>query len=284
MKVKIITGLSGSGKTTALRIFEDLDYYAMDNVPGSLIESFISLNKSQDNPVDKLACVVDFRSMEVEKDLQKTLTNLKKLNKDTSIIYLTSKDEVIMKRYNELRRPHPLGSFGDVKDGLNKEKKKLVKIKDMADLIIDTSNYNNKNLKKVLLDISNKKENFIINLFSFGYKNGLSLDLDVVFDMRFLPNPFYIDDLKKLNGSDKKLQDYLNKFDIAKEFKEEVYKGIIKLIPYFMKEGKNSISIGFGCTGGQHRSVYMCEMIYNILKETDYIVVKKHRDREKWKI
>ena len=231
MKVKIITGLSGSGKTTALRIFEDLDYYAMDNVPGSLIESFISLNKSQDNPVDKLACVVDFRSMEVEKDLQKTLTNLKKLNKDTSIIYLTSKDEVIMKRYNELRRPHPLGSFGDVKDGLNKEKKKLVKIKDMADLIIDTSNYNNKNLKKVLLDISNKKENFIINLFSFGYKNGLSLDLDVVFDMRFLPNPFYIDDLKKLNGSDKKLQDYLNKFDIAKEFKEEVYKGIIKLIP-----------------------------------------------------
>src|SRR5699024_5977290 len=135
-----------------------------------------------------------------------------------------------------------------------------------------------------LLDISNKKENFIINLFSFGYKNGLSLDLDVVFDMRFLPNPFYIDDLKKLNESHKKLQDYLNKFDIAKEFKEEVYKGIIKLIPYFMKEGKNSISIGFGCTGGQHRSVYMCEMIYNMLKETDYIVVKKHRDREKWKI
>lgn len=283
MKVKIITGLSGSGKTTALRIFEDLDYYAMDNVPGSLIESFISLNKSQDNPVDKLACVVDFRSMEVEKDLQKTLINLKKLNKDTSIIYLTSKDEVIMKRYNELRRPHPLGSFGDVKDGLSKEKKKLIKIKEMADLIVDTSNYNNKNLKKVLLDISNKKENFIINLFSFGYKNGLSLDLDVVFDMRFLPNPFYIDELKNLNGSDKKLQDYLDGFDIAKEFKEEVYKGIIKLIPYFMKEGKNSISIGFGCTGGQHRSVYMCEMIYDKLKGTDYIVVKKHRDREKWK-
>lgn len=283
MKVKIITGLSGSGKTTALRIFEDLDYYAMDNVPGSLIESFISLNKSQDNPVDKLACVVDFRSMEVEKDLQKTLINLKKLNKDTSIIYLTSKDEIIMKRYNELRRPHPLGSFGDVKDGLSKEKKKLIRIKEMADLIIDTSNYNNKNLKKVLLDISNKKENFIINLFSFGYKNGLSLDLDVVFDMRFLPNPFYIDELKKLNGSDKKLQDYLDGFDIAKEFKEEVYKGIIKLIPYFMKEGKNSISIGFGCTGGQHRSVYMCEMIYDKLKGTDYIVVKKHRDREKWK-
>lgn len=284
MKVKIITGLSGSGKSTALRIFEDLNYYAMDNVPGSLIESFITLSKSQEKPIDKLACVVDFRSMEVEKNLKETLTNLKKLNKDTSIIFLTSRDDVIIKRYNELRRPHPLGSFGDVKDGLDREKKMLADIKDIADLIIDTSNYNNKNLKKVLLDVSDKKENFIINLFSFGYKNGLSLDLDVVFDMRFLPNPYYIEDLKKLNGTDKKLKKYLDGFEIARDFKEEVYKNLIKLIPYFIKEGKNSISIGFGCTGGQHRSVYMCESIYDTLKDTDYIVIKKHRDREKWKI
>lgn len=283
MKVKIITGLSGSGKTTALRIFEDLDYYAMDNVPGSLIESFLSLNKLKDKPIEKLACVVDFRSMEVDKNLKKTLTNLKKINRDTSIIFLTSQDDVIIKRYNELRRPHPLGSFGDVKDGLDREKKMLAEIRDIADLIIDTSNYNNKNLKKVILDISNKKENFIINLFSFGYKNGLSLDLDVVFDMRFLPNPFYIEDLKYLNGTDQDLKNYLNTFAITKDFKNELYKNLIKLIPYFMKEGKNSISIGFGCTGGQHRSVFMCESIYDMLKDTNYVVIKKHRDKEKWK-
>ncbi|MDY3006175.1 RNase adapter RapZ [Anaerococcus sp. AGMB00486] len=283
MKVKIITGLSGSGKTTALRILEDLNYYAMDNVPGSLIESFIYLSKSQDKPIEKLACVVDFRSMEVEKNLKETLTNLKKINKDTSIIFLTSRDDVIIKRYNELRRPHPLGSFGDVKDGLEREKIMLSDIKDMADLIIDTSNYNNKNLKQVLLNISDRKESFIINLFSFGYKNGLSLDFDVVFDMRFLPNPYYIDDLKQLNGTDKKLRSYLDEFEIAQEFKNEVYKNLIKLIPYFAKEGKNSISIGFGCTGGQHRSVYMCESIYEKLKETNYIVIKKHRDKDKWR-
>ena len=283
MKVKIITGLSGSGKTTALRIFEDLDYYAMDNVPSSLIESFIKLNMSQDKPIDKLACVVDFRSMEVDKNLAKNLENLKKINEDTKIIYLTSQDEIIMKRYNELRRPHPLGSFGDVEDGLKKEKKELKSVEKLADLIIDTSNYNNKDLRKVILDVSEKKENFIINLFSFGYKNGLSLDVDVVFDLRFLPNPFYIKELKHLNGSDKKLQEYLDKFEIANDFKNTVYENLTKLIPYFIKEGKNSISIGFGCTGGQHRSVYMCEKIYELLKDSDYIVIKKHRDREKWK-
>ena len=283
MKVKIITGLSGSGKSTALKIFEDLDYYAMDNVPATLLESFIKLNKDQENPIEKLACVVDFRSMEVDKNLVKNLENLKKINEDTKIIYLTSQDETIIKRYKELRRPHPLGSFCDVKDGLIKEKRELKKIKEMADLIVDTSSYNNKDLKKVLLNVSNNKENFIINLFSFGYKNGLSLDVDVVFDLRFLPNPFYIKEFKHLNGTDPKLQAYLDGFDIAIDFQNLVYENLIKLIPYFIKEGKNSISIGFGCTGGQHRSVYMCEKIYEKLKGCDYIVVRKHRDREKWK-
>ncbi|MDU2375082.1 RNase adapter RapZ [Anaerococcus vaginalis] len=283
MKVKIITGLSGSGKSTALRIFEDLDYYAMDNVPARLLESFIKLNKQQEKPIDKLACVVDFRSIKVDKNLVENLENLKKINEDTKIIYLTSQDETILKRYNELRRPHPLGSFGDVKDGLIKEKRELKKIKEMADIIIDTSSYNNKDLKKVLLNFSKNKENFIINLFSFGYKNGLSLDVDVVFDLRFLPNPFYIKDLKHLNGTDEKLQEYLDGFEIANDFKNLVYDNLLKLIPYFIKEGKNSISIGFGCTGGQHRSVYMCEKIYEKLKNSDYIVVRKHRDREKWK-
>lgn len=283
MKVKIITGLSGSGKSTALRIFEDLDYYAMDNVPARLLESFIKLNKQQEKPIDKLACVVDFRSIKVDKNLVENLENLKKINEDTKIIYLTSQDETILKRYNELRRPHPLGSYGDVKYGLIKEKRELKKIKEMADIIIDTSSYNNKDLKKVLLNFSKNKENFIINLFSFGYKNGLSLDVDVVFDLRFLPNPFYIKDLKHLNGTDEKLQKYLDGFEIANDFKNLVYDNLLKLIPYFIKEGKNSISIGFGCTGGQHRSVYMCEKIYEKLKDSDYIVVRKHRDREKWK-
>lgn len=282
MHLKIITGLSGSGKTTALRIFEDLGYYAMDNVPVYLIEKFIELNNSQEKPIDKMAVVVDFRSAEIDSNLGESLYNLKKSNENTDIIYLYCSDDVIMKRYNELRRPHPLGAFGDVKEGIEKEKELLKPIREIADRFIDSSNYSNSDLRKIIVDTSENKDFFIINLLSFGYKNGISDDFDIIYDMRFVPNPFYIEELKYLNGTDKKLQEYLDSFDIIKEFTNKTYELLLDLIPEYIKQGKNNLTIAFGCTGGKHRSVYMCEKMYELLDKKNYIIVKKHRDKEKW--
>lgn len=282
MKLQIITGLSGSGKTTALKIYEDLGYYSMDNVPVYLIEKFIELNKSQEHPIEKMAVVVDFRSLEIDSNLEKSLINLKNVNEDTKIMYLYCSDSVILKRYNELRRPHPLGAFGDIKDGIKKEKHLLSTIKDLSDQLIDTSNYSNSDLRKIIVDSGDSKDTFIVNLFSFGYKNGINNDFDIVFDMRFLPNPFYIKELKDLNGTDEKLKEYLDTFDIIKDFENRIYTLLNNLIPSYIKQGKNSLTIAFGCTGGKHRSVYMCERMYEKMKEDDYILVKKHRDKDKW--
>lgn len=282
MKLKIITGLSGSGKTTALRAYEDLGYYAMDNTPAYLVEKFIELNKYQEKPIEKMAVVIDFRSFSVDNDICASIKSLKKANVDTEIIFIYSSDEIIQKRYNELRRPHPLGEYGNVSDGLEKEKKLLKPIKDISDKLIDTSNYKIADLRQVIESSGNKTNNMIINLISFGYKYGVSADFDFVFDVRFIPNPFYIDELKKLNGTDKELFDYLSQFEIIKEFEDRVYDLIKTLLPSYVKQGKNIITIAFGCTGGQHRSVYMVEKMYEKMKDDDYILIKRHREKDKW--
>lgn len=282
MKLKIITGLSGSGKTTALRAFEDMGYYAMDNTPAYLIMKFIELNDSQDKPIDKMAVVIDFRSINVDADIFRSMKYLKENNKDTEIIYLYCNDNEILKRYNEHRRPHPLGEYGNVADGIAKEKELLKPIRQISDRFIDTSNYSAKELKKVIDDSAEKKDNIIVNLISFGYKNGVSDDFDFTFDMRFLPNPYYIEDLKPLNGTDQRLAEYLDEFEIINDFENKVYDLLKDLIPEFYNQGKNTITIAFGCTGGKHRSVYMTERMYEKFKDDDYIIIKKHRDKDKW--
>lgn len=282
MKLKVITGLSGSGKTSALRAYEDMGYYAMDNVPAYLIEKFIELNSNQESPIEKMAVVIDVRSLSVTEDLYNSLLRLKKANIDTEIIYIYSSDEVIYKRYNELRRPHPLGEYGDVGEGIAREKELLRPIRKISDRFIDTTTYKNSELKRVIEETTTKKEKIIINLISFGFKYGLSDNFEFVFDMRFLPNPFYINDLKKLNGTDEKLQKYLDQFDISRQFVYDLENLIKKLIPEFVNQGKDIITIAIGCTGGQHRSVYMVEKLYDRLKDDDYIIVKKHREKDKW--
>nr|WP_072537666.1 RNase adapter RapZ [Anaerococcus mediterraneensis] len=282
MKLKIITGLSGSGKTTALRAFEDMGYYAMDNAPSYLVEKFIELNKNQKNPIDKMAVVIDFRSLSIDSDIYKSIKRLKDSNQDTEIIFVYCNDEIILKRYNELRRPHPLGEYGNVQDGISKEKKLLKPIKDISDKIIDTSYYKIAELRQVIESSQEKSANMIINLISFGFKYGISSDFDFVFDMRFLPNPYYIEDLKKSNGTDEKLRTYLDQFDQAESFANKVYDLIKFLLKDFSKQGKNIITIGFGCTGGQHRSVYMVEKMYEKMKNDDYILIRRHREKDKW--
>ncbi|KGF03531.1 RNase adapter RapZ [Anaerococcus lactolyticus] len=282
MKLKIITGLSGSGKTTALRAYEDLGYYAMDNAPAYLVEKFIELNKYQEKPIEKMAVVIDFRSFSLDNDIFKSIKSLKEANKDTEIIFIYCNDEIIKKRYNELRRPHPLGEYGNVSDGLEKEKNLLKPLKDISDKLIDTTNYKIAELRQVIESSGDKKNNMIINLISFGYKYGVSADFDFVFDVRFIPNPFYVEELKKLNGTNKKLANYLDQFDIIKDFEDRVYGLINSLLPSYEKEGKNIITIAFGCTGGQHRSVYMVEKMYEKMKNDDYILIKRHREKDKW--
>lgn len=282
MILKIITGLSGSGKTTALRAFEDMGYYAMDNVPAYLIEKFIELNANQENPIEKMAVVIDFRSYALDADLYDSLLRLKKANIDTEIIYIYSADEVIFKRYNELRRPHPMGEYGNVSEGIEKEKDMLKPIRKIADRFIDTSNYKIAELKRVIEDSALKKDKIIINLISFGFKYGLSDNFEFVFDMRFLPNPYYIKEFKTLNGTCKDLQDYLDSFEISKKFEDDLYEMIKILVPEFLKQGKDIINIAIGCTGGQHRSVYMVEKLYERMKDDDYILVKKHREKDRW--
>ena len=282
MKLKIITGLSGSGKTTALRAYEDLGYYAMDNAPAYLVEKFIELNNYQEKPIEKMAVVIDFRSFSVDNDICRSLKNLKKTNEDTEIIFIYCNDDIIQKRYNELRRPHPLGEYGNVSDGLEKEKNLLRPIRDISDKVIDTSNYKIADLRQVIESSTAKSNNMIINLISFGYKYGVSADFDFVFDMRFVPNPFYKPDLKKLNGTNEKLAAYLDQFDIIKDFEERVYGLITSLLDSYNKQGKNIITIAFGCTGGQHRSVYMVEKMYERMKDDDYILIKRHREKDKW--
>lgn len=282
MKLKVITGLSGSGKTSALRAYEDMGYYAMDNVPAYLIEKFIELNSNQESPIEKMAVVIDVRSLSVTEDLYNSLLRLKKANIDTEIIYIYSSDEVIYKRYNELRRPHPLGEYGDVGEGIAREKELLRPIRKISDRFIDTTTYKNAELKRVIEETTTKKEKIIINLISFGFKYGLSDNFEFVFDMRFLPNPFYINDLKKLNGTDEKLQKYLDQIDISRQFVYDLENLIKKLIPEFVNQGKDIITLAIGCTGGQHRSVYMVEKLYDRLKDDDYIIVKKHREKDKW--
>lgn len=282
MKLKIITGLSGSGKTTALRAYEDLGYYAMDNAPAYLVEKFIELNAFQEKPIEKMAVVIDFRSFSLDNDIFKSIKSLKEANKDTEIIFIYCNDEIIQKRYNELRRPHPLGEYGNVSDGIEKEKKLLKPIRDISDKLIDTTNYKIAELRQVIESSGDKKNNMIINLISFGYKYGISSDFDFVFDMRFIPNPFYVEDLKKLNGTNEKLGIYLDQFDIVREFEDRVYDLIMTLLPAYEKEGKNIITIAFGCTGGQHRSVYMVEKMYKKMKDDDYILIKRHREKDKW--
>ena len=282
MKLKIITGLSGSGKTTALRTYEDMGYYTMDNVPAYLIEKFIELNKMQESPIEKMAVVVDFRSHTLDNDMNKSLLKLKEKNPDTEVIYLYCNDREILKRYNELRRPHPMGEFGNVSDGIIREREYLKSIMKISERFIDTSNYTAKELRKVIEDSSYKKDKMIVNILSFGYKNGISEDFDFVFDMRFLPNPFYIEDLKDLNGTDIKLKDYLDQFKITNKVEDDIYNFINNLMPEFVSQGKNTITIAFGCTGGKHRSVYMAERMYERMKNDDYIIIKKHRDKDKW--
>lgn len=278
-RLLIITGLSGSGKTVTSRFLEDLGYYCMDNLPAKLIPSFIDLWRRKEVGIEKVALVVDIREAGFAEEFPKVLDSIKEKIKPI-LLFLETSDEVLIKRYSESRRPHPLSGRKSVRESIALERERLAKIKNRADYIIDTSSINISQLKEILTKrfLKRKRLGMQIVIISFGYKFGIPLDSDLVFDTRFLPNPYYIDGLKDKTGRSEKVRRYVLESDETKKYLKEINRFIDYLMPNFRKEGKSYVIISIGCTGGKHRSVVLAEKIKEHLKTNNYKIRVYHRD------
>ncbi len=285
MRFVVVTGMSGAGKNTAIKMLEDEGYYCVDNLPVRLIDKFMELLSSPGSEISKAVLGLDMRAGKSFQYVENALDKLKEKGYKYEILFMDASDRTIIKRYKETRRAHPLAPDGRVEDGIAQERKALQKIKQRADYVIDTSNLLNRELKEELVKIflDNKEYNsLMVSVMSFGFKHGIPADADLVFDVRFLPNPFYIDELKHQTGNDKPVQEYVLSFPQTREFLHKLEDMITFLIPYYVKEGKNQLVIAIGCTGGQHRSVTMANALYERLKDKgDYGLKIYHRDAPK---
>lgn len=282
MEIVMITGLSGSGKTKASDWFEDQGYYCVDNMPPALIKGFIELAGASNRTITKAAFVVDVRGGEFFDDLNQSLTYLEKSAEvDFKILFVEASEEVLIRRYNETRRNHPLTTSAINRSVIEAEKLQLKDLRDRADFILDTSNLKVADMKMEIERYFVKEDeraSFSMNISSFGYKNGLPAETDITFDVRFIPNPFYVPTLKKLTGNNKKVSKYVMKQPIAHEFIDEFAGLIRKLIPCYIKEGKYHLNVAFGCTGGQHRSVTMANEMARIFSDEGIRITLEHRD------
>ena len=283
MKLVIVTGMSGAGKSTSLKMLEDMGYFCIDNLPVFLLEKFAELFAGRDDEFNKLAVGFDVRTG--LKDVKKALESVQSSGIDHEILYLDASDDVIIKRFKETRRAHPLVSDGRVEDGIEQERKLLGYLKKNATYIIDTSQLLTRELKLKLEDIFLNNKNYgnlYITILSFGYKYGIPHDADLVFDVRFLPNPYYIDELKNHTGNDREIRDFLNDFPESGIFLDKLEDMLGFLIPNYITEGKNQLVVAIGCTGGKHRSVMLANSIYERLKKNDDLGIRiEHRDIEK---
>jgi len=281
MEFVILTGMSGAGKSQAIKVLEDINYYCMDNMPPALLPNFAELCKGSSKEVIKVAVVADIRGGIFFKDLFNSLDILKNKGIKYRVLFLDASDDELVKRYKELRRPHPLSTTGTIIDGIQEERILLKEVKQKSDFIIDTSNMKLGRLKEEILSIflSGKiSHNLSVTVMSFGYKYGIPQDSDLVFDVRFLPNPYYIDELKYHTGNDVKVQEYVMGFDTSVTFIEKLVDILDFLMPLYVKEGKSNLVISIGCTGGKHRSVTISNKIADILTEKNYRVLLTHRD------
>ena len=281
MRFVVVTGMSGGGKLTAIRFLEDMGYYCVDNLPVRLIDPFMELVSAPGSDVDKVVLGLDVRADKSFDNVEQVLAALKKKGYKYEILFMDASDEVLIKRYKETRRQHPVNPAGRVEDGIAQERKILEQIKKEADYVIDTSGLLTRVLKEELIKIFIKDEDYnslMISIMSFGFKNGIPADADLVFDVRFLPNPFYVESLKKLTGNDKPVRDYVMSFPEAGQFMEKLEDMISFLIPGYVKEGKNQLVIAIGCTGGQHRSVTIANALAERLRGGDYGINLYHRD------
>jgi len=282
MRFVIVTGMSGSGKLTAMKMLEDMGFFCVDNLPVPLIEKFIELANTPGSEITKVALGLDVRADQKFADAFKELERLKKNGLSYELIFMEASDKVLVKRYKETRRKHPLAGDGSIEEGIEKEREILKKVRKKADYVFDTSNLLTRVLKKELekIFVENAEYNsLIIRVVSFGFKYGMPNDADLVFDVRFLPNPFYIDELKKKTGNDAPVHDYVMGFPEAGEFLDKATDMLDFLIPNYIKEGKNQLVIAIGCTGGRHRSVTLANELYNRLEgKGNYALTITHRD------
>ena len=282
MRFVIVTGMSGAGKLTAQKMLEDLGYYCVDNLPIPLISKFVELILEPNREITKVVLGIDVRADQSFDEVQSALDDLKKKNFPYEILFMDSSDETLQKRYKESRRMHPLSPDGRVIDGIQKERAILKKIKSESDCVVDTSKLLTRELKQELENIFVNNESYnslMVNILSFGFKHGLPSDVDLVFDVRFLPNPYYIEDLKEKSGNDKEVRDYVMACPESKIFLDKLIDMLLFLIPNYVKEGKNQLVIGIGCTGGRHRSVTLANELYAQLKDQGTFGLKiEHRD------
>lgn len=284
MRFVIVTGLSGAGKSSVLKMLEDLGYFCVDNLPIQLIIKFAQLTLKDNGNINQVALGIDIRSGESLGELGQVLAELKDYHCPYEILFLDSSTEVLVKRFKETRRTHPLSGSGRVDKGIEIERKEIEFLKKQADYIIDTSQLLVRELKTEIDKIFVKNEkynNFIITIVSFGFKYGLPMDSDLVFDVRFLPNPFYEPELRPLTGNDQLVFDYVMDIPLAEHFLDKVYDFLSFLIPNYMIEGKNQLVISIGCTGGKHRSVTLANALSQRLSVLDYGIKLEHRDIHK---
>jgi UPF0042 nucleotide-binding protein len=279
--IVIISGLSGSGKSTAVNALEDMGYYCVDNIPPTLLPTFIELCKNSEKDISKVALGIDIRERVSFDSAPRVIREFKEKGYPVDMIFLESSDSTLLKRYKETRRKHPLSNDGNISEGISKERKMLEELKELSNYTIDTSELNVHQLSEIIKNKFNKEgsQNILLNITSFGFKHGIPNDADMIFDVRFLPNPHFVESLKNLNGTDKEVLDYIMEKEQSIEFIEKMTEFLDYLIPNYEKEGKAYLTIAIGCTGGKHRSVAITDKVAEHFK--DLSPLTRHRDISK---
>lgn len=283
-RILIITGMSGAGKTQVMRTLEDLNYFCVDNLPPALIPKFAELCMQTEGKVNRIAFVIDIRGGEFFEEMVGVLDEMKLNGTKYELLFLDASDEVLIRRYKETRRRHPLANEGSLSQGITKEREKVGNVRAKATHILDTTNTTTTDLRDKIIALygsgdSLSKMNVIIQ--SFGFKHGIPLDCDMMFDVRFLPNPFYVPELKMLTGNDQEVMTYIWNYQITREFTKKLEDIVLFLLPEYEKEGKSQFTIAIGCTGGNHRSVFIANKLCDFLRGHDYETQVAHRDLNK---
>jgi RNase adapter protein RapZ len=283
LQLVVVTGLSGSGKSTAIHVLEDHGFYCIDNLPVALIPRFVDLWESSQEEVRRIALGVDVRERHLLAELPSVFAELRTRGVALEVIYLEASDDVILRRFSETRRPHPAAEGGGLVDGIRREREKLKAVREASDRIIDTSGLTVHELRATLRDLLQRTETgtMTVALMSFGYKYGLPTDADLVFDCRFLPNPFFVEELRHRVGTDQAVADYVLDRDETRQLLERVMALLDFALPRYQHEGKSYLSIAVGCTGGRHRSIALIEELRRRLTDRGYRVLVRHRDVER---
>ena len=281
MQLVMITGMSGSGKSMIMQVMEDIGFYCIDNLPPQLIPKFVDICEHSEGSLNKVAIAVDIRSGDMFADIYRSWRQMKEENVDVKMIFAEASDEVLIKRYKETRRKHPLDDkCGSLQEAISFERERLQQLREIADYYVETSHLSVSQLKEEIKNmfLEKKSDSILVKVMSFGYKYGVSTEADLVLDVRCLPNPFYIPELKSHTGCESCVRDYVMQFPQSQQLFRKIEDLLDFLLPMYVSEGKSQLVVAFGCTGGKHRSITFAELMGDALREKGYRVLKMHRD------